>query len=121
MPPGHCPRRSLPQFQETSFMERRSHSVHQAAKPRLKSCCGGAVNIMKVFLLLLLGLFLLIVPLGTQAQLREGKTTIATPTIEELRAKGSEALLSLDYEAARQAFKAIARTSPADPTGPPLI
>ncbi len=76
---------------------------------------------MKVFLLLLLGLFLLIVPLGTQAQLREGKTTIATPTIEELRAKGSEALFNLDYEGARQAFKEIARIFPDDPTGPQLL
>jgi len=77
---------------------------------------------MKLFLLLLLSLFLLIVPLGAQAQLREDKTaTTATPRLEELRAKGSEALFNLDYEGARQTFKELARLFPEDPTGPQML
>src|SRR5712692_4083224 len=93
---------------------------HRRAQPFRTSGGKAAIKIlrrschqMKAFLLLLLGLFLLIVPLRTRAQLREDKTaTTATPRLEELRAKGSEALFNLDYEGARQAFKEIARLIP---------
>src|SRR3989441_288850 len=46
---------------------------------------------------------------------------VATPSLEELRGKGAEALFNLDYEGARQAFKEIARAFPDDPTGPQLL
>jgi hypothetical protein len=69
--------------------------------------------------------FLFLIPLiasGAQAQLREDKTaTAATPRLEELRAKGSEALFNLDYEGARQTFKEAARLFPDDPTGPQML
>lgn len=41
--------------------------------------------------------------------------------IDELRKKGYEALFNLDYEAARQIFKQLARSSPRDPLGPRLL
>lgn len=41
--------------------------------------------------------------------------------LDELRAKGSEALLNLDYEAARQIFKEMTRLSPDDPSGPQTL
>jgi hypothetical protein len=40
--------------------------------------------------------------------------------IDVLREKGSEALFNLDYEAARQIFKELTRSSPRDPIGPQM-
>jgi hypothetical protein len=48
-------------------------------------------------------------------------STPTTPRLEDLRAKGSEALFNLDYEAARQIFKEIARLFPDDPIGPQML
>jgi hypothetical protein len=48
-------------------------------------------------------------------------STPATPRLEELRAKGSEALFNLDYETARQVFKEIARLFPDNPIGPQML
>jgi len=45
----------------------------------------------------------------------------AAPRLEELRAKGSEALFNLDYEAARQIFKEMAHLFPDDPVGPQML
>ena len=44
-----------------------------------------------------------------------------TPRLEELHAKGSEALFNLDYDGARQNFKEISRLYPDDPTGPQML
>ena len=56
------------------------------------------------------------------AQPGNGKTsTPATPRLEELREKGSEAVFNLDYEAARQTFKETARLFPDDPTGSQML
>ena len=71
-------------------------------------------------------LFLLLLPLcepaSVYAQSGAGRTNTPTPSrLEELRAKGSEALFNLDYQAARQTFKEIARMFPDDPTGPQML
>ena len=66
-------------------------------------------------------LLLLYTSVGAVAQ--PGKPSATTPSevqVEELRAKGSEALFNLDYEAARQIFKELARSSPQDPIGPQM-
>ena len=77
---------------------------------------------MKTSLISLLAMFFMIVPPGALAQMGAGKTaTTATPTVEELRAKGSEALFNLDYEGARQTFKELARLFPDDPIGPQAL
>jgi len=56
------------------------------------------------------------------AQSGESKTSPpANPRLEELRAKGSAALFNLDYDAARQPFKEMARQFPDDPTGPQML
>src|SRR5262249_37446660 len=47
-----------------------------------------------------------------------------TPTssrLESLRAKGSEALLNLDYDAARETFKEIIHEFPDEPVGPRML
>ena len=41
--------------------------------------------------------------------------------VEELRAKGSEALFNLDYASARQIFRGLARSAPRDPLGPQML
>jgi hypothetical protein len=70
-------------------------------------------------------LFLLFLPLFAfayaLAQSGDKTSTPATPRLEELREKGSEALFNLDYEAARQTFKEMARLFPEDPTGPQML
>src|SRR5260370_38824428 len=67
---------------------------------------------------LLLLFLLLFASAYALAQLGNGKTsTPATPRLEELREKGSEAVFNLDYEAARQTFKEMVRLFPADSTG----
>lgn len=68
-------------------------------------------------------LFLLLLgPAYALAQSGDSKTsTPANPRLEELRAKGSEALFNLDYEAARQTFKEIARLFPSEPTGSQML
>src|SRR5690242_18115554 len=71
------------------------------------------------FLLLFL---LLLAPAGARAQTENSKpNSAATPQLEGLRAKGSEALFNLDYRAARQTFKEIVRLFPNDPTGPQML
>jgi len=72
----------------------------------------------------LLLLFLLLPALSGSAlaQSGNGKTsTPATARLEELRAKGSEALFNLDYDSARQTFKEMARLFPDDPTGSQML
>jgi hypothetical protein len=72
-------------------------------------------------ILLLLFLLLFASPYAL-AQPGNGKTsTPATPRLEELREKGSEAVFNLDYEAARQTFKETARLFPDDPTGSQML
>ncbi len=71
---------------------------------------------------LLLLFLLLFASAYALAQPGNGKTsTPATPRLEELREKGSEAVFNLDYEAARQTFKEMARLFPDDPTGPQML
>jgi len=71
---------------------------------------------------LLLLFLLLFAPAYALAQLGNGKTsTPATPRLEELREKGSEAVFNLDYEAARPTFKEMARLFPDDPTGSQML
>ena len=41
--------------------------------------------------------------------------------VEELRAKGYEALFNLDYAAAREVFRGLARATPHDPLGPQML
>jgi tetratricopeptide (TPR) repeat protein len=68
--------------------------------------------------LLLLLLLLPALSASVLAQSGKGKTsTPATARLEELRAKGSEALFNLDYDSARQTFKEMIRLFPDDPTG----
>jgi len=70
------------------------------------------------FLLLFL---LLLAPAYALAQAESARGTAATRQLEELRDKGSEALLNLDYRAARQIFKEMVRLFPDDPTGPQML
>jgi hypothetical protein len=71
---------------------------------------------------LLLLFLLLFAPAYALAQPGNGKTgTPATHRLEELREKGSKAVFNLDYEAARQTFKEMARLFPDDPTGPQML
>jgi len=58
---------------------------------------------------------------GQQAGDKNGRTAAVTPRLEELHAKGSEALFNLDYDGARQKFKEISRLYPDDPTGPQML
>src|SRR6266536_6152225 len=60
---------------------------------------------------------------SASGQGRDGKKTTAavTPRLEDLHAKGSEALFNLDYDEARQEFKEIGRLYPEDPTGPQML
>ncbi len=74
----------------------------------------------------LLFLLSLVVSAGALAQSSQGNGnsaggTAATPRLEDLREKGSEALFNLDYESARQTFNEMARLFPADPTGPQML
>ena len=81
---------------------------------------GSAIQMrLSTFLLLFL---LLSAPAYAPAQSASPKANVsATPRLEELRAKGSEALFNLDYEAARQTFKEIAHLFPDDPVGPQML
>ncbi len=68
----------------------------------------------------LLLLFLLLPALSGSALAQSGKDKTSTPAptrLEELRAKGSEALFNLDYDSARQTFMEMTRLFPDDPTG----
>src|SRR5437870_11098486 len=60
---------------------------------------------------------------GASGQRLDNKkvTAAVTPRLEELHAKGSEALFNLDYDGARQNFKEISRLYPDDPTGPQML
>src|SRR5262245_6192963 len=53
----------------------------------------------------------------TRAQSGVDKIGSTETQLEELRAKGSEAIFNLDYETARQIFKDIARLFPGNPLG----
>ncbi len=81
---------------------------------------GSAIQMrLSTFLVLFL---LLSAPAYAPAQSASPKANVsATPRLEELRAKGSEALFNLDYEAARQTFKEIAHLFPDDPVGPQML
>src|SRR5215510_12517438 len=65
--------------------------------------------------LLLLFSFVLAQPIVPQAN------TPSPSRLESLRAKGSEALLNLDYEAARQTFKELTHEYPDEPVGPRML
>ena len=70
----------------------------------------------------LLLFLLLLAPAYELAQSENTRATnSATARLEELRAKGSEALFNLDYQAARQTFKEMIRLFPNDPTGPQML
>jgi tetratricopeptide (TPR) repeat protein len=70
----------------------------------------------------LLLLVLLFVSTGARAQSGNAPGTALNDTrIDKLREKGYEALFNLDYEAARQIFKELARLSPRDPLGPQML
>ena len=81
---------------------------------------GGAIQMRRSrFLLLFL---LLSAPAYALAQSLSPRANVTASTrLEELRAKGSEALFNLDYEAARQNFKEIAHLFPDDPVGPQML
>src|ERR1043166_1290040 len=49
------------------------------------------------------------------------KGATETPQLEELRAKGSEAIFNLDYDAASRIFRDLARLFPEDPIGPQML
>jgi tetratricopeptide (TPR) repeat protein len=76
----------------------------------------------KYSVLLLLFLLSLVAFTGA-SQSGDGKTltAAATPRLEELQVKGSEALFNLDYDVARQRFKEITRLYPDDPAGPQML
>ena len=73
--------------------------------------------------LLPLFLLFLVASASVLAQSGDGKTGTAavSPRLEELQKKGSEALFNLEYDAARQKFKEMARLYPDDPTGPYML
>src|SRR5260370_15227879 len=71
--------------------------------------------------LILLFLLSLVALANALAQSGGVKTETAAVSLEELRKKGSEALFNLEYDAARQEFKAMARLYPDDPTGPEML
>jgi tetratricopeptide (TPR) repeat protein len=64
-------------------------------------------------------LFLLCASICVPAQTDQASR--APARLDELHEKGSEALLNLDYDKARQTFKEIARLFPDDPTGPEML
>src|SRR5882762_3759636 len=72
---------------------------------------------------ILLLLFLLLPALtgGALAQSGNGKTSTPAPRLEDLRAKGSQALFNLEYDSARQTFKEMAHLFPDDPIGPQML
>ncbi|HEY2973371.1 MAG TPA: hypothetical protein VGJ48_12725 [Pyrinomonadaceae bacterium] len=74
-------------------------------------------TLLLLFLLSLVGLA------NAIAQSKDVKNGMApgTPRLEELHEKGSEALLNLDYNDARQKFKEMSRLYPDDPTGPQML
>src|SRR5437870_4721040 len=61
-------------------------------------------------------LFLLLFS-SAYAVAQSGDLKTSSPRLEELEGKGYEALFNLDYGAARQTFKEMARLFPDDPTG----
>ena len=71
---------------------------------------------------LFLFLLLIVAFANTFAQQVDGKhATSDAPRLEELHEKGSEALLNLDYDDARQTFKEMNRLYPDEPTGPQML
>jgi hypothetical protein len=71
---------------------------------------------------LLIVLLLVLASTNAFAQSIKAPTNAGTESrIDELRQKGSEALFNLDYEAARQIFKELARLSPHEPVGPQML
>jgi tetratricopeptide (TPR) repeat protein len=80
---------------------------------------------MKIKYSTLLLLFLLFPVASTSvlAQAGDGKTltAFASPRLEQLQKKGSEALFNLEYDAARQTFREMTQLSPDDPSGPQML
>ena len=69
-------------------------------------------------------LFLLLSALSGFALAQSGNVKTSTPAttrLEDLRAKGSQALFNLDYDSARQTFKEMAHLFPDDPTGSQML
>jgi hypothetical protein len=67
-------------------------------------------------------ILLLLAPSCPLAQSATFKTAApASPRLEELQEKGSQDLLNLDYDAARQIFKEMTRLFPDDPSGPEML
>jgi hypothetical protein len=73
-----------------------------------------------LLLLFLLSAFPFVSASGQRGDDKKG-TAAVTPGLEELQAKGSEALFNLDYDVARQKFKEISRLYPDAPTGPEML
>ena len=74
----------------------------------------------KYLAILLVILFINVVALGQEAeQAKTGEADRAQ--LEDLRARGSQALLNLDYEGAQQKFLEIRRLYPDHPAGPMLL
>src|SRR5215510_7401780 len=64
---------------------------------------------------------LLLLSFGPDQLIAQQANTPSPSRLESLRAKGSEALLNLDYEAARQTFKEITHEFPDEPVGPRML
>ena len=70
----------------------------------------------------LLLLLLAIAPRFAFAQPATTKATVPAPSgLEDLRAKGADALFNLDYDAARETFKQISQLFPDEPVGSRLL
>jgi hypothetical protein len=65
--------------------------------------------------------FLLLLLFTATHAVAQSASTSTTSRLEQLRAKGSEALLNLDYDGARQAFREIAHSFPDEPLGPRML
>jgi hypothetical protein len=63
----------------------------------------------------------LLFSVATGQQSDDQKGAAAASRLEELQAKGSEALFNLDYDGAREKFKEISRLDPDNPTGPEML
>ena len=74
---------------------------------------------MKYWIYFLVLLFCM--PVCTLAQSRNDSGSQLSAPLEKLRAKGSEAVLNLDYEDARRTFTEMTRLFPADPIGPQML
>lgn len=64
---------------------------------------------------------LLLLPAAPHHAFAQSSNAAATSRLEQLRAKGSEALFNLDYEAARRAFKELTEVFPDESVGPRML